>query len=210
VKRRWVISLAAVVVAAIMVIAFWPGAREPEYQGKKLSEWLEPYAAAATTPDSILKSDSDVQAVRHIGTNALPFLVKWIREETPLWQRSLPALTRKAATAISGNSVVRSIVDDPGVSHGAAACAAFWVLGPEAGSAVPELSRIANNANAPEAAAFRLGFGNHGFDILHGACGPKPGKPLKFPRSEFDPGTVNTRLPFAHLRGQIFRPLSRT
>ena len=108
VRRRWVISLAAVVVAAIMVIAFWPGAREPEYQGKKLSEWLEPYAAAATTPDSILKSDSDVQAVRHIGTNALPFLVKWIREETPLWQRSLPALTRKAATAISGNSVVRS------------------------------------------------------------------------------------------------------
>jgi HEAT repeat protein len=61
-------------------------------------------------------------------------------------------------------------VDDPGVSHGAAACAAFWVLGPEAGSAVPELSRIANNANAPEAAvyaAYALGcIGSDGFGPL--------------------------------------------
>ena len=28
------------IVAAVLIVALWPGEREPEYQGKKLSEWL--------------------------------------------------------------------------------------------------------------------------------------------------------------------------
>jgi hypothetical protein len=37
------VSLAAAVIVVAMVgmVVLWPGEREPEYQGKKLSEWLE-------------------------------------------------------------------------------------------------------------------------------------------------------------------------
>jgi len=30
-------------VAVVAVVAFWPEQKEPEYQGKKLSEWLAVY-----------------------------------------------------------------------------------------------------------------------------------------------------------------------
>src|SRR4051812_12829515 len=73
VKRRVVrIVLTGVVVVAAVVL-LWPrGEREPEYQGKKLSEWIGDEG-----------NPRQADAVRHIGTNALPFLIGWIRYETP-------------------------------------------------------------------------------------------------------------------------------
>jgi len=40
-RKRLIVSAAAVVTAVIVSIAFWPGPKEPEYEGRKLSEWLE-------------------------------------------------------------------------------------------------------------------------------------------------------------------------
>src|SRR5690242_3243308 len=75
-RRLW-IGLAAVTVVAIVAVAVWPGDREPEYQGKKLSEWLamqhEHPAEAA-------------RAVRAIGTNAIPFLLRWADYRYPRWE----------------------------------------------------------------------------------------------------------------------------
>jgi len=44
VKRRRVLIIGVVVfVAAVFVTVLWPEEREPEYQGRKLSKWLEIY-----------------------------------------------------------------------------------------------------------------------------------------------------------------------
>ena len=51
------------VLGAILVVVFWSGPKEPEYQGKKLSEWLA----------GVYKNPSETTvAVKSIGTNAIP------------------------------------------------------------------------------------------------------------------------------------------
>jgi HEAT repeat protein len=54
---------------------------EPQYQGRLLSGWLSLYHAnlEATPPSNFQVAE----AVRHIGTNALPWLLQWIRSEQP-------------------------------------------------------------------------------------------------------------------------------
>jgi len=41
--KRIFITLAACVLVGIGVVAFLPGEKEPEYNGKKLSEWIWAY-----------------------------------------------------------------------------------------------------------------------------------------------------------------------
>src|SRR4051812_3891090 len=76
-KRRLLLAGGSVIAAVILAVVFWPGPKEPEYQGKKLGEWGArhdgPPAETAT-------------AVRAIGTNALPLLLKWIDFSPPAWQ----------------------------------------------------------------------------------------------------------------------------
>src|SRR5580765_6326029 len=45
-KRALIIAAVMSLVAIALVVACWPGEREPEYQGKKLSEWLEDWLPA--------------------------------------------------------------------------------------------------------------------------------------------------------------------
>jgi hypothetical protein len=130
-----VILIAAVCLAAV-VVAFvvWPGEREPEYQGRKLSEWLEPY-------NDVGDDEARVAAIKHIGTNALPFLLSWMQYEPPPWRESiyrhlykLPKIARKDLTyrVLLGKGELRL----------RAVVRGFEALGPEAAPAVPELARI--------------------------------------------------------------------
>src|SRR5438105_3314 len=82
VKRRSVIvALIGCVMAAIVMAIVWPRNREPEYGGKRLSEWLGAYEASP--------SDEAQVAVRRIGTNALPWLLRWCGYEPPPWRGKL-------------------------------------------------------------------------------------------------------------------------
>ena len=47
-KKKVLLTLAVVFVAAVVTVMVWPRERDPEYQGKKLSEWL---AIAYGSPD---------------------------------------------------------------------------------------------------------------------------------------------------------------
>lgn len=67
---------------AICRLAFWPRTNEPKYNGKTLTQWLE--ISASRRYDKRWPQAED--AVRHIGTNALPWLVKWAHNERPDWQ----------------------------------------------------------------------------------------------------------------------------
>src|SRR5258706_10188766 len=80
--RRILLIVAACGVLAVVAALFWPsGEREPEYQGKKLSWWIRgaTQISVRAPPGNLERAE----AVRKIGTNALPFLVKWIDFGSP-------------------------------------------------------------------------------------------------------------------------------
>ena len=70
-----IVVVGAGVVIAILAVALWPGEREPEYHGKKLSLWLE-QARSNRFPGT---SETAAMAVRRIGTNGLAKLTFRVR-----------------------------------------------------------------------------------------------------------------------------------
>jgi hypothetical protein len=102
---------------------------EPRYQGRDLSDWLEEYSASGRRD---WDRDAEI-AVRNIGTNALPYLVKWATYKTPAWRTSLgkklPAFITAGEDWFGGNDLWRS--------H--RAWMGLRILGTNAVSVVPEL-----------------------------------------------------------------------
>jgi len=95
-SRRWrIVMVLCALVVGVGAVAFWAGEKEPEYQGKKLSEWVQAYIPKAyfsrypADAAAHSKSHEAEVAIRHIGTNALPQLMKWINAETPEWRGRL-------------------------------------------------------------------------------------------------------------------------
>jgi hypothetical protein len=59
---------------------------EPKSQGRYLSEWIVDSYAPNSTPSQRAASRL---AIQDIGTNGLPYYLKWMRYEQPAWQQSL-------------------------------------------------------------------------------------------------------------------------
>ena len=124
-KRVFVfLVVAAVIPSAPAGYAYWREweqnwiAREPSYQGIALSGWVTRYEANASHGDderTAAERKQAADAIRHIGSKALPFLLAWTDAEN-----------------VSGRSYAPA--------HGAATLA-FGVLGPIAAPAIPELTR---------------------------------------------------------------------
>jgi hypothetical protein len=123
------------------VVAFWPGEREPEYSGKKLSEWLIEGPFVYDGPRSGMEQEA-MEAVRHIGTNALPYLLRWMRYERPPWKDRLYALLMKFPNKGPLRAAGRPAV------LASFAPVAFKSLGAAAAPAVPELVRLMNDSKA--------------------------------------------------------------
>src|SRR5438045_2270691 len=86
-RRRVVMILAGMVVAGVMVALVWPSEKEPEYGGKKLSEWLN---RPLTAPVVGMQPSSECRhAVRQMGTNAIPVLLVWLQREPSPWRGRL-------------------------------------------------------------------------------------------------------------------------
>ena len=139
-KRRIYLGLVVLgfgVVVAGLVLVFIPS-REPSYGGKRLSVWVEMYA----TPPR--KSEAD-NAIRHIGTNALPYLLEWIRYEPGPRKLKLYGVANVLLQELNRGWVLR---DDLEVRAGCALWA-IHALGAEAEAAgFAELSRLLNAPNS--------------------------------------------------------------
>src|SRR5579862_6987208 len=73
--RNWLRILVVVVILAAAVGILWLGwrlPREPVYQGKRLSIWLQGYQTNRVQM---------TEAVRAIGTNSIPTLLRLLRED---------------------------------------------------------------------------------------------------------------------------------
>src|SRR5260370_1169344 len=91
-RKRSRIALALLFLAVIGGIA-WLALRpsEPMYKGKRLSVWLENYDHGRSDPGF----QETGEAVRHIGTNAIPTLLRRVRAKDSLLTLRLIALAQK-------------------------------------------------------------------------------------------------------------------
>jgi hypothetical protein len=139
--KRALVTGAGCALIGVAVLIAWPREpKEPEYQGKKLSEWVSglislqmPYSDTAVGGDVLL-------AVQAIGTNGLPLLISWANYEIPAWQK--PILSLKVPRQLQ--SVQRFLIKRE--LRAIAAGNALLVLGKRARFAVPQLMGLLNSA----------------------------------------------------------------
>jgi len=117
-----------------------------------LSEWLKacnlygPEISYAETAED----RAAVSAVRTIGTNAVPFLLKWIRHESPDWRYRLHRAVCKLPSFISESSLVEKVTADRAEDRARNAQMGFAVLGALASNAVPELVKLLDVRKCPD------------------------------------------------------------
>jgi hypothetical protein len=142
--RKLLIVLACLAVITVVVV-FATRDNEPQCKGLSLSEWFQASLTGSATPDDI----DPEHAVREIGTNAIPCLLKWIRCEPTPWQKTVRRrfpksfLSTDLGSLISGESAEKKV---PYATLG------FIFLGTNATTAIPELQSMLQDKTHPEIA----------------------------------------------------------
>ena len=148
-SRRWILLAGAVAAVALLVLLTRD--REPSCQGRSLSAWLQVYARELDDPPSDRKAEA---AIRQIGTNALPFLVRWVRHESTgdALKRMVNAMLFRMPEASTPRALQRWADPELSEPKGVTAAKAFAVLGDQARPVIPELTKLMNDPAAPAGA----------------------------------------------------------
>jgi HEAT repeat protein len=139
--KRVYIALALFTVALVGVIVWQAGQqREPVYQGKPLSEWLKTYAKlrhGGDHPPALMKLEWKAdEAVRQIGSNAIPTLLRLLKAKDSPLKLMLVGLAKRQH--------IIKIEFLPADRWNQAGFGGFEVLETNAQSAVPALIGIVN------------------------------------------------------------------
>jgi hypothetical protein len=142
-KRRSIILIcsAIAVTFASLALAFWPGEREPKYQGKKLSEWVQQARDADFDSSKQQNAAQAREAIRSIGTNALPSLLKWVDYAPAPWKLKASGLAKKLPFSDAGDDL-RKWLTAKDEKRFIVAIKAFEILGTLAEPAIPRLKEI--------------------------------------------------------------------
>jgi hypothetical protein len=144
-KMGQIIALLAMVTVVMAVFAAGTAQpREPVYGGKRLSQWLDEYQRGIPKPE--YKGDPQMcaraeEAVRKIGTNAMP----WLLQE----------LSAKEAT--QGGELPTNFTSGEAIGRRWLAATAFNILGPSAKNATPTLIRLLEDKQTSYIATSALG-----------------------------------------------------
>jgi HEAT repeat protein len=68
--------------------------REPRYKGHSLSQWLALLEGEYASDPELSLRDAE-EAIDHFGTNALPYLIRWVQHEEKPWRTRLSSLSDK-------------------------------------------------------------------------------------------------------------------
>jgi len=157
-RQKQLVRFALILMSAIgCLILIQPAyANEPEYNGKPLSEWLLKYAA---------REDSSEEAIRQIGTNAIPTLLDLLSATDSNKRRIVsklksPAFRQEFSSKQVPAENVRTLAVD-----------AFKLLGTNADPAIPQIVNLLHKDECCQQAAFTLaGIGPQGFAALTNAA----------------------------------------
>src|SRR5579864_1311590 len=108
-RRTKVIGLLLLLATTAYVALIARRAREPDYKGKPLSFWAEGGYSdmLASRSQAPLTAEDFRHAILTIGTNAQPWLLKWIAYEPPHLPKFLvQALPVRLLTTTAGNSLM--------------------------------------------------------------------------------------------------------
>jgi hypothetical protein len=171
---RGITALVIVVVLGAVWLLARQGPRVPAYHGKSLPVWLRTYAGSSSPGRHSREWNETDDAVRHMGTNCIPVLLRMIREKDAAlkllvmsWaqkqrvvrlrfvaaaERNVEASRAFIVLGDSGKDAVPALVemydgDLSAESRSAIGDALGWI-GPAAKSAVPVLVRGAGDPNA--------------------------------------------------------------
>src|SRR5580700_7076279 len=128
------------VLAAICVLLAGP--REPQCRGHPLSYWLEHYLTGGTDEDRVEAMRAEA-AIREIGTDALLCLLEWMRCEPSPARTNFVKFMVGLRKSRFGRWVPRALTE---IKAAPPTQIGFFVFGPRAAPAIPELQRIANDA----------------------------------------------------------------
>src|SRR5437870_121229 len=135
-QQRKVIFSALIALAVIAGIVWMLVPREPRYQGKYLSSWLRSLDNSPMqfrVDGLVVETNHPVaQAILHMGTEAVPILVRELRARDSVVKLKLMELLRR-------QSVIR-IDFTPAYVRQRRAIEACFALGPTAKAAIPELT----------------------------------------------------------------------
>jgi hypothetical protein len=151
-KRRTIVIAVTVLVVATVAYTILheePRQPEPRYHDTPLSEWLSVYHAPTSPGDP--PSAADI-AVRSIGTNALPYLLEWIRFELPPWRQALLRLTTWSYGEDKKVVLFKSTIEGESPPRAEKAICGFAMLNTNAVSAIPELEALMKNNRKPAVA----------------------------------------------------------
>ena len=147
----------ACLVGTVVLVGVWPKQREPEHQGKKLSEWLSIYAEWPSGGYADEPADGEAQmaktqrkdqaagAILHIGTNGLPWLMRWAFYEPPAWRRTWLSFLGKTAY---GSSIKHRIYPGRPEKLCNLSLEGFEILRKEAAPVIPEVVGAMNVLNS--------------------------------------------------------------
>jgi HEAT repeats len=138
-KRIAIIS--SLCLFGIGILALVLRAKEPDYNGKNLSAWIDSYV----TPTNYSQQAQAVTAIRSIGPKALPWLLGWSHYQTPIWQTKLAERFKRL-----GFDWPTHFIDERSRRR-AAVWSVLAVLGPRANPAIPEITQIAIKSSTEEA-----------------------------------------------------------
>src|ERR1043166_163902 len=140
-RRKKILIALGCVVLAVLAITFLSRNTEPTYEGHPLSYWVIAYGRPF-----LHESDKDAigKAISHIGTNAIPYLIKWIQYKEPRepdWKtgiRELFAVDPFGVRIFPQGPVIRADFSPQ----------AFGAIGPVAEDTIAELTRLANQSQS--------------------------------------------------------------
>ena len=144
--------------------------REPVYAAHPLHYWLSIAEGDASLnwfgisrSEALEKRDLALDALQHMGTNALPCLLDWVKYDGTGWRAKTASLLRTLRQKPFCAWVPRSLAKDRGSYLAYVAPVGLRLLGPAATPAIPELTRMAKSghealaANALDCLGFQLG-----------------------------------------------------
>lgn len=104
------------------------------------------------TPSQRDKAEEAVRAIRRMGTNCTPALLRWINYEQPLWKQKLYDAVSRFDDPDGDYTFSDKMPADGREVRAVNATIAFQILGEAAGAAIPRLGRLVVATNAAETA----------------------------------------------------------